>query len=208
MRPPHSWRGEVSLEPYFTFQRKYVLEHILAAWSYSGTGQTMDLKGRTMSEKNNPATLGNTNATTRRQMIAGAAIAFGSLAAGSGVWGKPQQTMKEAPSTAALLNSKQFTSFSGMPAEIDPNAGGAFSMFGGMIVGRNVELIANQRIVQAWRPANWDAGVYSIVRFELKPLGSETLVVLDHTGFPEGKFDGLTSGWHEHYWEPLKKYIA
>jgi hypothetical protein len=149
MRPPHSWRGEVSLEPYFTFQRKYVLEHILAAWSYSGTGQTMDLKGRTMSEKNNPATLGNTNATTRRQMIAGAAIAFGSLAAGSGVWGKPQQTMKEAPSTAAnksrtslnqetnlkaspqriyeaLLNSKQFTSFSGMPAEIDPNAGGAF----------------------------------------------------------------------------------
>ncbi len=184
-----------------------------------------------MSEEKNLATLGNTNTTTRRQMITGTAIAFGSLAAGSEVWGKPQQTMKEAPSTEAnksrtslhlettfkaspqriyeaLLDSKQFTTFSGMPAEIDPKAGGAFSMFGGMIVGRNVELVANQRIVQAWRPSSWDAGVYSIVRFELKPQGSETLVALDHTGFPEGKFDSLSSGWHEHYFEPLKKFLV
>ncbi|MGC1686106.1 MAG: SRPBCC family protein [Candidatus Acidiferrales bacterium] len=184
-----------------------------------------------MNDENNRATLGNSNATTRRQMIAGAAIALGSLAASAGIWGKPQQTMKEAPSTEAnksrtslhqetnlkaspqriyeaLLDSKQFTTFSGMPAEIDPNAGGAFSMFGGMIVGRNVELVANQRIVQAWRPSSWDAGVYSIVRFELKPQGSETLVVLDHTGFPEGKFDSLSSGWHEHYWERLKKFLV
>ncbi|MGC1580613.1 MAG: SRPBCC family protein [Candidatus Acidiferrales bacterium] len=215
----------------FSSPRKYYVEHILAAWSYAGTGQMMNLKGRTMSEKNNPATLENTNTTTRRQMIAGAAIAVGSLAAGSGVWGKPQQTMKEAPSTEAnksrsslhletnykanpqriyeaLLDSKQFTSFSGMPAEIDPKAGGAFSMFGGMITGRNIELVANQRIVLAWRPGSWDAGVYSIVKFELKPQGSETLVVLDHTGFPEGKFDSLTSGWHEHYFEPLKKFLV
>ena len=53
-----------------------------------------------MSEKINPATPGNT--PTRRQMIAGVAIAFGGLAAGSKLWGEtPQQTMKEAPSTAA-----------------------------------------------------------------------------------------------------------
>jgi activator of HSP90 ATPase len=37
-----------------------------------------------------------------------------------------------------LLDSKQFAAFTGMPAEIDPKAGGAFSMFGGLIVGRNV----------------------------------------------------------------------
>jgi activator of HSP90 ATPase len=30
----------------------------------------------------------------------------------------------------ALLDSKQFAAFSGMPAEIDAKAGGAFSMFG------------------------------------------------------------------------------
>jgi activator of Hsp90 ATPase-like protein len=64
-------------------------------------------------------------------------------------------------------------------------------MFGGVIVGRNVELLPNERIAQAWRPAHWDPGVYSIVRFELKPQGSGTKVVLDHTGFLQGDYDHL-----------------
>ena len=57
--------------------------------------------------------------------------------------------------TRALLSSKEFVRrFSGMPAEIDPKVGGAFSMFGGLIVdGVTVELVADKRIVQAWRPA-------------------------------------------------------
>jgi activator of HSP90 ATPase len=169
---------------------------------------------------------------TRRQAIASVVIACGSLAAGSKVGGKTQQeAMKEKPSNPAnqartslhqemdlkaspqriyevLLDSKQFAACTGMPAEIDPKAGGVFSLFGGMIVGRNVELILNQRIVQAWRPAHWDPGVYSIVKFELKSRGSETTVVLDHTGFPEGAFDSLSSGWNAHYWEALKKFLA
>ena len=107
-----------------------------------------------------------------------------------------------------LLDSKQFAAFTGLAAEIDPKAGGAFSTFGGLIVGRNIELIPNQRIVQAWRPTHWDAGIYSIVRFDLKPNGSGTTVVLDHTGFPEGEFDNLNSGWPIRYWEPLKKFLA
>ena len=184
-----------------------------------------------MSERKNPNA--RAVAPTRRQVIAGAAMAFGGLAAGAGAdaWGKSQQAATESPSTRAdklrtflhqevdlkaspqriyevLLDSKQFAAFTGMPAEIDPKAGGAFSMFGGMIVGRNVELIPNQRIVQAWRPGSWEPGVYSIVKFELKEQGSGTEVVLDHTGFPEGKFGGLDSGWYERYWEPLKKFLA
>jgi len=183
-----------------------------------------------MSEKMNPSARRATS--TRRQMIAGLGIALGGLAAGSEAWGKPQpQAMKAAGAAGAndtrtslhqevaftvtpqrfydvLLDSKQFAAVTGLRAEIDPKAGGAFTTFGGLIVGRNVELIPGQRIVQAWRPANWPPGVYSIVKFELKPQGSGVLVVLDHTGFPESDFDGLTSGWPERYWEPLKKYFA
>ena len=33
-------------------------------------------------------------------------------------------------------------------------------------------------------------------------------VVLDHTGFPAGDYDHLSAGWHEHYWDPLKKFLA
>ena len=95
-----------------------------------------------------------------------------------------------------------------MPAEIDRAVGGAFSLFGGLIIGRNVELVANQRIVQAWRPADWDAGVYTLVKFELKDWASQTKLILDHTGFPEGNFRHLDSGWYLRYWEPLKKFLA
>jgi activator of HSP90 ATPase len=107
-----------------------------------------------------------------------------------------------------LLDSKQFAAFTGMPATIDPSPGGAFNTFGGLIEGRNIEIIPSSRIVQAWRPTHWDPGIYSIVRFDLKPNGSGTTVVLDHTGFPEGEFDNLNSGWPIRYWEPLKKFLA
>jgi activator of HSP90 ATPase len=186
---------------------------------------------KTRNEEQNVAT--PVNAPTRRQMIFGSAIALGSFAVGSAGAqnNKSPQKMAEVPSTGvdaartslhqeidlkagpqrvyeALLDSKQFAAFTGMPAEINREAGGAFTTFGGLIAGRNIELVTNQRIVQAWRPTHWDPGVYSIVKFELKKKDSQTTLVLDHTGFPEGNFGHLDSGWYERYWEPLKKYLA
>jgi len=171
------------------------------------------------------------NLPTRRQAITGMAMAFGGLAIGSPSRADVQQQMQEAQSTGveglltylhqevtikanpqriydALLDAKQFSTFTGAPAEISREAGGAFSMFGGRIVGRNVELVPHERIVQAWRPANWEPGIYSLVKFELKERNSETTVVLDHTGFPEGNFRHFDSGWYLRYWEPLKKYLG
>ena len=107
----------------------------------------------------------------------------------------------------ALLDSKQFSAFSGRPAEIDPAVGGVFSLFGGHIVGRNVELVPNHRIVQVWRVVDWPEGVYSIVRFEFKVQGATTHLVFDHTGFPEGLHDHLAAGWESNYWALLKRYV-
>src|SRR5271165_4588783 len=94
----------------------------------------------------------------------------------------------------AILDQKQFAAFSGLPATIDPNPGGAFSMFGGQIAGRTIELVPNQRIVQAWRPAHWDPGIYSIAHFEFHPRAAETTLIFDHTGFPSGDYDSLDWG--------------
>jgi activator of HSP90 ATPase len=120
----------------------------------------------------------------------------------------------------ALTNAKQFQKVvllsgamqSGMikatpPAQITAEAGGAFAIFGGFVTGRQIELVPNVRIVQAWRPADWAAGVYSIARFELAPQGSGTLLVFEHTGFPKGAADHLAQGWKLNYWQPLEKVL-
>jgi activator of HSP90 ATPase len=168
---------------------------------------------------------------TRRHAITGIAVALGSLAIGSRAWAQTEQPAVKPKASSAnqartslhydidfkaspqrlyemILDQKQFATFSGLPATIDPASGGAFSQFGGLIVGRNVELVPNQRIVQAWRPTHWDAGIYSIAHFEFRPRAAETTLIFDHTGFPAGEYDDLDWGWHHHYWEPLKKILA
>jgi activator of HSP90 ATPase len=169
---------------------------------------------------------------SRRQMISQTVIALGGLSVIAHAAGQSQApSMQEAASRPEnhartflhqevefkagpqriyeiLLDSKQFAAFTGMPAEIDPKPGGALKIFGGLVVARNIELIPDQRIVQAWRSEGWDKGVYSVVRFELKPHGQETLLVLDHTGFQEGKYDSLNAGWPPRYWNPMKKFLA
>jgi uncharacterized protein YndB with AHSA1/START domain len=110
---------------------------------------------------------------------------------------------------AALTISAQFTEVAGgRAAEIAPGEGGAFSLFGGAIHGRQIELVPGSRVVQAWRVKMWDAGVYSLVRFTLTAEGSGTKVVLDHSGFPDGQQDHLAAGWAANYWEPLTKYFS
>jgi activator of HSP90 ATPase len=93
------------------------------------------------------------------------------------------------------------------PTQIAPEAGGPFTIFRGHIVGRHIELVPNQRIVQAWRVVDWDPGIYSIVRFELTGQGSGTRIIFDHAGFPQGKGQHLADGWKASYWEPLEKYL-
>lgn len=97
----------------------------------------------------------------------------------------------------------------GKPTEISAEPGGAFSMFGGFIVGRQLELMPNERIVQAWRVAYWNPGIFSIARFELgEQGGTGTKLVFDHTGFPAGDGQHLLEGWNGNYWEPLGKYLT
>src|SRR5271155_3749485 len=191
-----------------------------------------------MSDRNNLAAF--TNGATRRQAIVGVAMAFGGLALGSTkAWaGAEEEISRTAESIhqeavfkasrkrvyEALTDAKQFDKviqLSGVlqsmhlgdkPAEISREVGGAFSLFGGYITGRHVELVPDERIVQAWRAGGWPPGVYSIAKFELVEQGSGTnigtKIVFDHTGFPKGEGESLASGWKAHYWEPLAKLLA
>jgi activator of HSP90 ATPase len=188
----------------------------------------------TTSDRTNPEALAN--GTTRRQAVVGVAIAFGGLALGSTeAWAGAEEEISHAAEAIhqepvfkasrkrvyeALTDAKQFDKIiqlSGVmqsmhlgdkPAEISREVGGAFALFGGYITGRHVELVPNERIVQAWRTGGWAPGVYSIAKFELVEQGAGTKIVFDHTGFPKGEAEVLASGWKAHYWEPLEKLLA
>jgi activator of HSP90 ATPase len=107
-----------------------------------------------------------------------------------------------------LTDTEKFRKLSGgMATEISRETGGTFSLFGGVITGRHIELVPGERIVQAWR-SEWAPGEYSIARFVLKDEGSNTKIVFDHAGFPKGTAEHLATGWKAHYWDGLAHYFA
>jgi activator of HSP90 ATPase len=113
----------------------------------------------------------------------------------------------------ALTEEKKFSQVTdfimkGAPTEISPDVGGPFSIFGGVIIGRHIELVPYERVVQAWREKDWPPGRFSVVRFQLDEAESETKLVFDHAGFPRGAATHLAPGWWSHYWEPLQKYLG
>jgi len=178
-----------------------------------------------------------TSAPTRRELITGITAALGGAALGpTKLWAETQEEISHAAEAIhqelvfkanrkrvyeVLTDAKQFDKViqlsgavkTGMvkapnPAEISREAGGAFALFGGYIFGRQLELVPNERIVQAWRVGSWEPGIYSIARFELVEQGSETKIVFDHTGFPKGDGEHLAAGWRMNYWEPMEKFLA
>lgn len=133
---------------------------------------------------------------------------------------EPSFTASRARVYGALLDARRFdrvVELSGarkelhLPArssQINPHPGGAFALFGGYINGRQVALVPDSLIVQAWRAESWPKGAYSIARFELLEHEAGCRILFDHAGFPRGEAESLRSGWHEHYWEPLQKLFS
>jgi uncharacterized protein YndB with AHSA1/START domain len=173
---------------------------------------------------------------TRRQAIISVAAAFGGLALGStdaraaaeeevshtaeSIHQEPFFKASRKRVYEALTDAKQFDkiiqlgaamktrSLRNEPSQISNEAGGAFVLFGGYITGWQIELVPNERIVQAWRAGSWDPGAYSIATFQLTEQGSGTRVIFDHKGFPKGLGEHLLAGWNGNYWQPLAKFLA
>jgi activator of HSP90 ATPase len=104
---------------------------------------------------------------------------------------------------AVLLNAT-----GAKPTSISTDVGGPFALFGGYITGRHLEMLPNERLVQAWRAASWKPGDFSIAAFYLRAEGGQTKLNFEHRGFPNSEGAVLAQGWHSHYWEPLAKFLA
>jgi uncharacterized protein YndB with AHSA1/START domain len=114
---------------------------------------------------------------------------------------------------AFLTNGEVFAAATGLPARLGDREGETFSLFGGRVEGRQVELVPAERVVQAWRfgsahPDPWEPGVYSIVRFTLRPEGEATRFVIDHEAIPPQWRDHIESGYPAFYQDPLNRYFG
>ena len=93
------------------------------------------------------------------------------------------------------------------PTAISTELGGAFTLFGGYITGRQLDMLPGERLVQAWRAGSWKAGSFSIAAFYLAAQNGKTRLSFEHRGFPDGNGASLAHGWRSHYWEPLAKFL-
>jgi uncharacterized protein YndB with AHSA1/START domain len=133
-----------------------------------------------------------------------------------------ERVIKASPARvyAALTDAKQFDgvaklsdamktmSLKDNPSVIGKEPGGTFALFGGYVTGRQIELVADTRIVQVWRAGSWPSGAFSLVTWKLAAEGNGTRLTLDHAGFPAGTVQHLAEGWRDNYYAPLIKYLA
>ena len=107
-----------------------------------------------------------------------------------------------------LVEAKKHSAFTEHKASNQKKAGGKFSFYDGYITGLNVELVPEKRIVQAWRGADFPKGTYSIAHFELKNARGGTELVFTQYGVPSKYHSRINQGWHEHYWNRMKKHLG
>jgi activator of HSP90 ATPase len=109
----------------------------------------------------------------------------------------------------ALMDSKKHSEFTRSKCVISRKVGGKVRSYDGYIVGENIELVPDEKIVQTWMAEEdcWPAGHISRVTFVLKPIKSGTRLTFTHSGVPVDCGDRFDAGWQEHYWAPLKEML-
>jgi activator of HSP90 ATPase len=107
-----------------------------------------------------------------------------------------------------FTDSKKHSAATGSKALASKKAGGKWSAFDGMIHGRNLLVIPDRVVVQAWRSSHWkkaDADSILILTFSKASGGGR--VDLVHVNVPDHDYAGVNEGWPNYYWKPWKRYL-
>lgn len=105
----------------------------------------------------------------------------------------------------ALMDSKKHSKFTGGPAKISRKVGGKYSVYDGYAVGKNLELIPDEKIVQTWIASDWSKEQVSQVVFEIESSKSGCTLSFVHSNVPEEQFSSIKQGWIDFYWNPMKE---
>lgn len=106
------------------------------------------------------------------------------------------------------LDSKKHSAVTGGKARISRKAGAKFTAWNGVLSGRNLLIVPNRLIVQAWRSAHFkrsDPDSILVLEFRKAPGGGR--IDLVHGNVPPQDHKGVKGGWPKYYWKPWKKYL-
>ena len=107
------------------------------------------------------------------------------------------------------MDTKKHSVATGAPAKLSDKVGGKYSVHGGYITGKNLQLVKNRQIIQTWRAMGWDKDdLDSTFIINFHPKGKDVILEMVHANVPVKHADGIKKGWNTHYWEPWKKYIS
>jgi len=107
-----------------------------------------------------------------------------------------------------LTDGAEFAKATGMPGYGGTVEGEFFSVHDGNTVGRQIELVPAERVVQAMRLTAWDPGVWSLLTFTLAPVPEGTRLALDQIGYPPDLHDHLVVGYPAFYFTPIAEYFT
>ena len=107
------------------------------------------------------------------------------------------------------LDSIGHTHMTGAEAECSDQPGGEFTAWDGYISGRNLELIPDKMIRQAWRTTEFEPGQPdSIVEISFTDLAeNKAQVTIKHTHLQE-QDSQYKQGWLDFYFTPMKAFFG
>ena len=105
----------------------------------------------------------------------------------------------------ALVDPKEIEGWGAAPAKMDDKIGTQFSLWGGDIYGKNIELKAPTKLKQEWYGGSWPKP--SIVTFTLTPEKTGTRLDLIHEDVPDEEVDDFADGWESYYCGAIKEYL-
>jgi activator of HSP90 ATPase len=101
---------------------------------------------------------------------------------------------------ATYLDSERHSRIIGATVVTTAVEGADFTAFDGHVQGRNLHLVPDRLIVQAWGSDQLGAGHLVVIAFDAVERGTQ--VSLLHTGIPDDKLPLVD--WEGRYWQPWR----
>lgn len=108
-----------------------------------------------------------------------------------------------------IMDAKKHGKFTGSKVAMSRKVGGKFAVFGGGLSGKNLQIVKDKKIVQAWqcKMEGWPKEHFSRAIFFFKKARSGMKLEFLQTGVPAACFKMVSDGWRKFYWEPMKKLL-